>query len=95
LAKDIELDQSLGPQLFPEETAAEAVARIVAANPGKHGVTVAEREHRMIEQARRIADETKAFFEAPDECAHEWPDDATADSTCAKCGVTLEAWANS
>lgn len=67
MSTEFDLAPDLGTQLFPEETADEAVARIVAQNPQKHGIPLAEREHRMIEQARRIAAETQAFFDAPDD----------------------------
>lgn len=71
LSNEFEQSADLRPGLFPEETAEEAVARIVAQNPQKHGVTVQEREHRLIEQARRIAAETQAFFDAPDTIIEE------------------------
>ena len=67
MSTEFEQSGELRPGLFPEETAEEAVARIVAQNPQKHGVPLTEREHRLVEQARRIAAETQAFFDAPDE----------------------------
>lgn len=46
MANDIEIDGDLGAQLFTDETAEEAVARIVAQNPEKHGVTLEQRKAR-------------------------------------------------
>ena len=43
MSNEFEQSGELRPGLFPEETAEEAVARIVAQNPQKHGVTVQER----------------------------------------------------
>ena len=46
MSTEFEQSADLRPGLFPEETAEEAVARIVARNPQKHGFPVEERERR-------------------------------------------------
>lgn len=53
--KDIEIAPDLGAEMFGEETTEDAVARIVARDPGKHGVTLGERKARAAEAARRLA----------------------------------------
>ena len=54
MSNEFEQSADLRPGLFPEETAEEAVARIVAQNPQKHGVTVEERIARAKAWAARM-----------------------------------------
>ena len=54
------------PGLGAERTTEEVVADIIAKDPAAHGVTLAERKRRAAEEARRIAAETKAFFDEPE-----------------------------
>ena len=46
MADDIEFDAKSGQDEFPDETPEEAVARIVAQNPAKHGTTLETRLER-------------------------------------------------
>ena len=52
--KDIDIAPELGAELFLEETTEEAVSRIVAQDPQKHGVTLEQRKARATELARRM-----------------------------------------
>lgn len=54
------------PGLGAERTTEEVVADIIAKDPAAHSVTLEERKRRAAEEARRIAAETKAFFDDPD-----------------------------
>ena len=54
MSNEFDIAPDLGTQLFPEETAEEAVARIVAQNPQKHGVTVQERMARARDAVTRM-----------------------------------------
>jgi hypothetical protein len=61
------IDPANMPGLGADRTTEEVVADIVNADPKKHGVTLEERKRRMIEEAKRVAEETRKFFEEPEE----------------------------
>ena len=55
------------PGLGANRTTDEVVADIIAKDPAAHSVTLAERKRRMIEEAKRLQEETRAFFDEPEE----------------------------
>lgn len=64
---DKDIDVYSGQDEMPDETIDEAVARLVAADPIKHGMTLAQREARAISAAKLLAapiDEAEEAFNA-------------------------------
>lgn len=66
MANDIEIAPDLGAQMFPDETTEEALARIVAQNPLKHGVTIEQRVARALEIAKRASAQDLSGLSADD-----------------------------